>query len=103
MLIASGLPKTFWSDAVNIACYIINRFMIMPLLEKTPYELFKDKKSNVTHLRAFGSKYFVHYNGKEALEKFCAKFLGYSPHSKAYKVYSKINFFGEESAHVIFD
>lgn len=28
ILIASDLPKTFWNEVVNIACYIINKFII---------------------------------------------------------------------------
>ena len=41
MLIASGLPRNFWAEAVNIACYILNRVLIRPITSKTPYELFK--------------------------------------------------------------
>nr|XP_033514403.1 uncharacterized protein LOC117279058 [Nicotiana tomentosiformis] len=46
-----------------------SRCMIIPILEKTPYELLRGRKPNFTHLRAFGSKYFVHNNGKEAPEE----------------------------------
>ncbi|XP_075097871.1 uncharacterized protein LOC142175190 [Nicotiana tabacum] len=108
MLISSGIPKTFWAEAVNNAYYIINRCMIRTIIEKNPYELLKGRKSNVTHLRTFRSKCFVHNNGKEALGKFDAKsdeciFLGYSPQSKVYKVYNKITKCVKESIHVIFD
>lgn len=107
MLIFSGLPKSFWAEAVNTACYIINMCMIRSIIEKTPYQLLKGRKSNITHLRAFGSKYFVHNNGKKAIGKFDAKsdesvFLGYSAHSKTYKVFYKITKSVEESMHVIF-
>ena len=44
MLIASDLPRKFWADAVNTACYILNRVLIRPILLKTPYELFKGVK-----------------------------------------------------------
>ena len=36
MLIASGLPRNFWAEALNTSCYIINRCMIRPILNKTP-------------------------------------------------------------------
>lgn len=57
--------------------------MIRPLLEKTPYELLKGCKHNMTHLKAFNSKCSIHNNEKDALGKFDAKsdesvFLGYS-------------------------
>nr|XP_018631400.1 uncharacterized protein LOC108947676 [Nicotiana tomentosiformis] len=90
MLIASGLLKSFWAEVVNTACYLINRYMFKSILEKTPYELLRGRKTNITHLRAFGCKYFVHNSGKEALGKFDDRsddevLLVYSPHSKSYK------------------
>ena len=108
MLIASGLPRNFWAEALNTACYIINRCMIRPILNKTPYELFKGRKPNIMHLRVFGCKYFVHNNGKNALGKFDSRsdeaiFIGYSSHSKAYKVFNKRILCVEESVHVLFD
>jgi len=36
--------NTFWADAVNTACYVLNRVLIRPILKKTPYELFKGRK-----------------------------------------------------------
>jgi len=70
MLIASGLPRYFSAEALNTSCYIINHCMIRPILNKTPYELFKGGKPNIVHLRLFGCKCYVHDNGKDALEKF---------------------------------
>jgi len=60
-------------------------------LKKNPYELYKGRKPNISHLRVFGCKCFILKNGKDSLEKFDAKadeaiFLGYSLHSKAYRV-----------------
>ena len=43
MLIASGLARNFWAEALNTSCYIINRCMIRP--NKTPYELFQGYKT----------------------------------------------------------
>jgi len=60
------------------------------------------------HLRIFGCKCYVHNNGKDALGKFDfrsdeAIFLGYSSHSKAYKVFNKRTLCVEQSVHVLFD
>ena len=93
---------------MNTACYIINRCMIRPLLNRTPYELLKGRKPNIRHLRVFGCKCFVHNNGKECLGKFDPRsdeaiFLGYSSQSKAYKVFNKRTLCVEESVHVLFD
>jgi len=108
MLIASDLPRNFWAEALNTSCYIINRCMIKPILSKTPYKLFKGRKPNIMHLRVFGYKCYVHNNGKDALGKFDLRsdeaiFLGYSSHSKAYKVFNKRTLCVEESVHVLFD
>ena len=70
MLIASGLPRNFWAEALNTSCYIINRCMIRPILNKTPYELFKGRKPNIMHLRVLACKCYVHNNRKDALGKF---------------------------------
>jgi len=82
--------------------------MVRHILNKTPYELFKGRKPNIMHLRIFGCKYFVHNNGQDALRKFDPRsneviFLGYSSHSKAYKVFNKRTLCVEESVHVLFD
>jgi len=108
MPIASGLPRNFWAEALNTSCYMINRCVIQPILNKTPYELFKGRKSNIMHLRVFGCKCYVHNNGKDALGKFDPRsdkaiFLGYSSHSKAYKVFNKRTLCVEESVHVLFN
>lgn len=47
--------------------------MIRSLLDKTPYELLKGRKPNLTYLRPFGCKYFIYNNGKDILGKFDAK------------------------------
>jgi len=108
MLIASGLPRNFWAEPLNTSCYIINRCMIRPILNKTPYELFKGRKPNIMHLKIFGCKCYVHNNGKDALGKFDPRsdeaiFHGYSSHSKAYKVFNNRTLCVEESVHVLFD
>ena len=38
MLISSGLARNFWAEAVNTACYIINRVMMRPMLNRTSYQ-----------------------------------------------------------------
>ena len=104
----TSLPKYFWAEAVNTACYIMNRALIRPILKKPPYELYNGRKPNISHLHVFGCKCFVLSNGKDNLGKFDAKFdvgifLGYSLQSKAYRIYNKRTMNIEESIHVTFD
>ena len=108
MLNEGGLPKYFWADAISTACYVLNKILIRPILHKTPYEILKGRKPNLSHLHVFGCKCFVLNNGKENLGKFDAKadegiFLGYSQSSKTYRVYNKCLLTVEESVHVSFD
>ncbi|KAH9673511.1 Integrase catalytic domain-containing protein [Citrus sinensis] len=107
MLNENALPKYFWAEAVNTACYVLNRVLIRPNLNKTPYELWKDRKPNIGYFKVFGCKCFV-LNTKDNLGKFDPKsdvgiFLGYSNSSKAYRVYNKRTLVVEESMHVTFD
>jgi len=108
LLNETNLPKYFWADAVNTACYVLNRVLIRPILKKTPYELFKGRKPNIYHFRIFGCKYFILNNGKDNLGKFDSKadegiFLGYSSQSHAYRAYNKRTMLIEEIVHITFD
>ncbi|GKA35982.1 putative ribonuclease H-like domain-containing protein [Tanacetum coccineum] len=40
MLADSKLPTTFWAKAVNTACYVQNRVLVIKPHNKTPYKLF---------------------------------------------------------------
>jgi len=104
----TNLPKYFWAKVVKTACYIMNRALIRPILKKTPYELYKGRKPNISHLHVFGCKCFVLNNGKDNLGKFNAKsdegiFLGYSLNGKAFRMYNKRTVIIEEFIHVAFD
>jgi len=101
------LLKVF-GPAVNTTNYVLNWGLIQPILKRTPYELFKGKCPNMSYFRPFGCKCFVHNNGKNNLGKFDARsdegvLVGYSLHSKVYKIYNKHTKTIEESIHVIFD
>ena len=102
-----GLPLYFWAEATLTACYIINRVSIRPIIKKTPYELFREQTPNLAHLRPFGCKCYILNTGSN-LDKFDAKsdlgiFVGYSPHSKAYRVFVRRTLSIQESIHVEFD
>lgn len=108
MLIDNDLPKYFRPEAINVACYILNRCLIKPILEKTPYELWKGRKPNVSYFHDFGCKCFIHNNDNKNLGKFDDRsdeglFLGYSTTCKSYMIYNKRTIVIEESMHVAFD
>ena len=82
--------------------------MVRSIFKKTPYELFKGKKPNLSHLKIFGCICYILNNGKSDVGKFDEKsdkriFLGYVSNARAYKVFNKRTLVVEESPHVIFD
>jgi len=104
----NDLPKYFWADAVSTACYVLNKVLIRPILKKTPYELFRGRKPNISHLKVFGCKCFILNNGKDNLGKLDSKanegiFLGYSLHGHVYRAYNKRIMLVEEFMHIVFD
>ena len=73
MLCESNLSKYFWIKVINIACYILNHTLIRLILKKIPYELWKEKKSNIVYFYLFDCWCFVLNNDKDKLEKFDTK------------------------------
>lgn len=59
MLHAQKIPLRFWAEAVNTACYVINRVYLRPGTLQMPYELWKDRKWNVKYFKTFGSKCYI--------------------------------------------
>nr|GEZ62885.1 hypothetical protein [Tanacetum cinerariifolium] len=46
MLADSKLPTTFWAEALNTACYVKTRVLVIKPHNKTPYELFLGNQTN---------------------------------------------------------
>ena len=108
ILCKNNLPKYFWTEAANTTCYVFNRALIRSILKRTPYELWKDRKPDISYFRIFGCKCFIHNNDKNNLRKFDTKsdegiFLRYSTTSKAYRIFNKKTLIIEESMHVTFN
>ncbi|GKB02993.1 ribonuclease H-like domain-containing protein [Tanacetum coccineum] len=53
MLADSKLLTTFWAKAVNTACYVQNRVLVIKRHNKTPYELFLGYSTNSKAFRVF--------------------------------------------------
>lgn len=60
MLKAKEVPKRFWGEVALTTIHILNRCLTKKIVEKTPYEAWKRKNSNVSYLRVFGSMCFKH-------------------------------------------
>ncbi len=106
MLADSQLPVTFWAEAVNTACYVQNRVLIVKSKSKTPYELYVGRKPNINFLKPFGCQCTI-LKQKDYLGKFDTKsddgyFVGYSSVSMAYRVFNRRTRLIEESPNVSF-
>ncbi|GJZ32638.1 putative ribonuclease H-like domain-containing protein [Tanacetum coccineum] len=82
MLADSKLPTTFWAEAVNTACYVQNRVLVVKPHNKTPYELFRGRTPALSFMRPFGCHVTI-LNTLDYLGKLDGKsdegfFVGYS-------------------------
>nr|GEZ77253.1 hypothetical protein [Tanacetum cinerariifolium] len=102
----SKLPTTFWAEAVNIACYVQNKVLVVKPHNKTPYELFRGRSPALSFMKPFGCHVTI-LNTLDHLGKFDGKvdegyFVGYSMHSKAFRVYNIRTKIVEENLHIEF-
>ncbi|GJR13483.1 uncharacterized mitochondrial protein-like protein [Tanacetum coccineum] len=72
MFADAKLPVTFWAEAVNTACYVQNRVLVIKPHNKTPYELFNKRSPAIGFLRPFGCNIMI-LNTLDHLGKFDAK------------------------------
>ncbi len=90
MLSDSGLPKSLWAEAVVTACFIRNRSPVSTR-DKTPWELFFGKKPDVSAMRVYGARAYVHVpkqlRGKLESHSEMGYLVGYEPNAKGYRIY----------------
>ncbi|GJQ96291.1 retrovirus-related pol polyprotein from transposon TNT 1-94 [Tanacetum coccineum] len=106
MLADSKLSTTFWAEAVNTACYVQNRVLVVKPHNKTPYELFHGRTPTLSFMRPFGYHVTI-LNTIDQLGKFDGKadegfFIGYSLNSKAFRVFNSRIRIVEENLHIRF-
>ncbi|GJY71062.1 retrovirus-related pol polyprotein from transposon TNT 1-94 [Tanacetum coccineum] len=106
MLADSKLPTTFWVEAINNACYVQNRVLVVKPHNKTPYELFHGRTPTLSFMRPFRCPVTI-LNTIDHLGKFDGKadegfFVGYSLNSKAFRVFNSRTRIVEENLHIRF-
>ncbi|GJT95818.1 retrovirus-related pol polyprotein from transposon TNT 1-94, partial [Tanacetum coccineum] len=106
MLNSAKLPKQFWGEAVNTACYTQNRSIIVKRHGKTSYDVFRGRSPDISYFHVFGCPVHIH-NHMDHLGKFDEKaddgfFLGYSLVAKAFRVFNIRRQEMEETVHVTF-
>ncbi|GJX63931.1 putative ribonuclease H-like domain-containing protein [Tanacetum coccineum] len=106
MLVDTKLPTTFWLEAVNTACYVLNRVLVIKLHNKTPYELIHGRSPLIDFMKPFRCLVTI-LNTRDHLGKFDGKvnegfFVGYSIVSKAIRVFNKRTRIVEETLNIKF-
>ena len=92
LLADSGLPMSFWLDAVLTRQYLINRLPTSTLpSDTTPFELLLGgRKPDLSHLRVWGCDCYVavpnEVRPKAGPKRFRAIFVGYEEHRVGWRV-----------------
>ncbi|KAE8680428.1 putative Double Clp-N motif-containing P-loop nucleoside triphosphate hydrolases superfamily protein [Hibiscus syriacus] len=102
MLRDAGLEKSLWAEAVNTACYLVNRAPSTIIELKTPMEMWTGKPADYSNLHVFGSIVYVMYNSQEISKldpksRKC-KFLGYADRVKGYRLWDLTAQFEQEDS-----
>ncbi|GJZ55571.1 putative ribonuclease H-like domain-containing protein [Tanacetum coccineum] len=92
--------------AVNTACYVQNRVLVLKPHNKTPYELFHGRTPTLSFMRQFGCPVTI-LNTIDHLGKFNGKadegfYVGHSLKSKAFRVFNSRTRIVEENLHIRF-
>lgn len=90
MLVACGLNKSLWPEAVKTAVYFLNRSPSSKHPDTTPYQQWFGKKPNLSHVKVFGTVGFAHVpiNRKKWDPKAIRVHLvGYEATSKNYRLF----------------
>ncbi|GJX18103.1 putative ribonuclease H-like domain-containing protein [Tanacetum coccineum] len=93
-------------EAVNTACYVQNRVLVVKPHNNTPYELFHGRTPTLSIMRPFGCPVTI-LNTIDHLGKFDGKankgfVVGYSLNSKAFRVFNSRTRIVEENLHIRF-
>nr|GEV29366.1 hypothetical protein [Tanacetum cinerariifolium] len=106
MLVGSKFPTTFSTEAVNTACYVLSRALVIKPHNKTPYELIHGRTLLIDFMKPFGYPVTI-LNTRDSLGKFDGKadegfFVGYSMFSKAMRLFNKRTRIVEETLNIRF-
>ena len=107
LLLHAKRSSNLWGEAIHTANYLKNRKISAATEGGTPYELLYGYPPSLHHLRVWGCDCYV-IPPNTRLAKFEPRsalhvFVGYSDHSKAYRVYDPVGRKVVRSRNVLFD
>ncbi|KAG8928182.1 hypothetical protein FRC01_006358, partial [Tulasnella sp. 417] len=92
MLAQAKLPRAVWGQAIQLAIRITNASPSSAIKDKTPYEAFHGKKPDLSLLRVFGCRAYVHVQKEKRKDakwhtQRCI-YLGFEDGYKGFKCYN---------------
>lgn len=90
LLLASGLPKGLWDEAVATSIYVLNRTTNSSNRLQTPFELWFGYRPDVANLRIFGESAVIYdqsYKRKFDSRGLEVKFVGYTKRFNSYRFF----------------
>jgi hypothetical protein len=89
LLIASGLPRFLWEEAMKHTTWLQNRTPARALEGKTPYEMKNKRKPHLGGIQEFGAAAYVKdlKAGKLDARAQLGRFVGYDSETKGYRIY----------------
>jgi hypothetical protein len=107
MLIDAALPESYWEYALHYTALLHNISPLCSLNQATPEEAWSGNKPDVSQLRTFGCRAFVHIpnsqRSKLAAKSLVCTFLGYARQQKAYHLVHRPTGCFLDSHDVMFD
>ena len=105
MLISCNAPRNLWDEFCTTSAYLTNLTPSSSLQGRTPFELWYGRKPSLSHLREIGCRAFAFIPTSTpktyARSRPCV-LIGYSPHSKAYRLWDRESGRIFDSFHVSF-
>ena len=94
LMIEKNMPHSYWAEAISTAVYIMNRMPITAIHDVTPKEKYVGKKPDLSHLKLFGCRTYVHVPDelRTKLDPKAEKcvFIGYYLEQKGYRGYNPL-------------
>ena len=94
MLLQSGLARSMWAEAAYNAVKTLNLSPHSALQQTVPYQLWNERKPDISHLHMFGETCFPTIMPKDQISKLHPRatkaiFVGYDEVKKAYRCYDE--------------
>ena len=105
MLLSCNAPPSLWDEFCATSAYLTNLTASSSLQGRTPFELWFGRKPSLSHLREIGCRAFALIpatTSKTSPRSRPCVLIGYSPHSKAYRLWDRVSGRIFDSFHVSF-